>query len=107
MLNVRLLGLQGEPAGRVVFYFSLIAAISSGILMLFDTIHPVNASSLLILIGLGSSATLAQLAMTHAYRTGKALVVGSLSYRTVVFASLFGMLLWGERLPLTGWIGMA
>lgn len=107
MLNVRQLGLQGEPAGRVVFYFSLIAALGSGIAMLFGTIHPVTASGLLILIGLGGSATLAQLAMTHAYRTGKAQVVGSLSYSTVVFASLFGMLLWGESLPLAGWAGMA
>ena len=107
MLNVRQLGIQGEPAWRVVFYFSLIASLASGITMLFGTIHPVSASSLLILIGLGSSGTLAQLAMTRAYRTGKTLVVGSLSFSTVMFASLFGMILWGEVMPLTGWIGMA
>ena len=107
MINVRQLGLQGEPDWRVVFYFSLTASLASGITMLFGAIHPVSASSLLILIGLGSSATLAQLAMTRAYRTGKTLVAGSLSYSTVVFASLFGVILWGEALPLTGWVGMA
>lgn len=107
MLNVRQLGMRGEPEWRVVFYFSLIASVVSGIVMLFGTIHPVSASNLLILIGIGSSATLAQLAMTRAYRIGKTLVVGSLSYSTVVFASLFGIILWGEALPLTGWMGMA
>ncbi len=107
MLNVRQLGMRGEPEWRVVFYFSLIASVVSGIVMLFGTIHPVSASNLLILIGIGSSATLAQLAMTRAYRIGKTLVVGSLSYSTVVFASLFGIVLWGEALPLTGWMGMA
>lgn len=107
MLNVRQLGLRGEPDWRVVFYFSLIATLISGCAMLFDTIHPLSAPALLILLGLGSSATLAQLALTRAYRTGKTLVAGSLSYSTVVFASLFGMLLWGEALPLTGWAGMA
>ncbi len=107
MLNVRQLGLQGEPEWRVVFYFSLIASLISGSAMLLGTIHPVSAPSLLILIGLGSSATLAQLAMTRAYRTGRTQVVGSLSYSTVVFASLFGIILWGEALPLTGWLGMA
>ena len=107
MLNVRQLGLLGEPDWRVVFYFSMIASLISGSAMLFDAIHPVSVIGLLILIGLGGSATLAQLAMTRAYRTGKALVVGSLSYSTVVFASLFGMLLWGEALPLAGWMGMA
>ena len=107
MLNVRQLGLRGEPEWRVVFYFSLIASLISGCAMLLGTIHPVSATGLLILIGLGSSATLAQLAMTRAYRTGKTQVVGNLSYSTVVFASLFGMILWGEALPLTGWMGMA
>ena len=107
MLNVRQLGLHGEPEYRVVFYFSLIAAIISGIAMLFGSIHPVSPSSLLILLGLGASATLAQLAMTRAYRTGKTLVAGSLSYSTVVFASLFGVILWGETLPVSGWVGMA
>lgn len=107
MLSVRQLGLHGEPDWRVVFYFSLVSSLASGGVMLFDTIHPVGASSLLILIGLGGSATLAQLAMTRAYRTGKTLVVGSLSFSTVLFSSLFGMVFWGEALPLAGWAGIA
>ena len=106
MMNVRQLGLRGEPDSRVVFYFSLIAAVISGVAMLLDTIHPVTFHNILILIGLGSSATLAQLAMTRAYRTGKTLVAGSLAYSTVVFASLFGMIIWGEKLPAVGWLGM-
>ncbi|MDD5181327.1 MAG: DMT family transporter [Gallionellaceae bacterium] len=107
MLNVRQLGLHGEPEWRVVFYFSLVASLVSGVTMLSGTIHPVSAGSLLVLIGLGSSATLAQLALTRAYRTGKTLVVSSLSFSTVMFASLFGVILWDEALPLTGWAGMA
>ncbi len=105
-LNVKLLGLSGEPEWRVVFYFSLIAAITSGVGMLFGTVHSITMPGLFILLGLGSTATLAQLAMTRAYRTGKMLVAGSLSYSTVIFASIFGMILWGEALPLMGWIGM-
>ena len=105
-LNVKQLGLSGEPEWRVVFYFSLIAAISSGIGMLLGTVHPITFPGLFILLGLSSTATLAQLAMTRAYRTGKTLVAGSLSYSTVIFASIFGMILWGESLPLMGWIGM-
>ena len=105
-LNVKQLGLSGEPEWRVVFYFSLIAAISSGVGMLLGTVHPITVPGLLILLGLSSTATLAQLAMTRAYRTGKTLVAGSLSYSTVIFASIFGMILWGEALPLMGWIGM-
>ena len=106
-INVKQLGILGEPAARTVFYFTLIASVSSGVWMLFDTIHAITLHRLAILLGMGSTATLAQLAMTHAYRTGNTLVVGSLAYSTIVFASLFGMLLWNEILPLTSWLGMA
>ncbi len=106
-LNIRQLAVTGEPDSRTVFYFSLIASLGSGIWLLFGTVHAVTPQGLAILLGLGFSATLAQLAMTRAYRTGKTLVVGSLSYSTIVFASLFGMLLWGETLSLSSWLGMA
>jgi len=69
--------------------------------------HAITLQGFTILLGLGSSATLAQLAMTRAYRTGRTLVVGSLAYSTIVFASLFGMLLWDETLSLASWLGMA
>src|SRR3989338_984855 len=84
-----LLGMIGEPDTRTVLYFSLIATLGSGIWILFDTVHAITPQGFAILLGLGSSATLAQLAMTRAYRTGRTLVVGSLAYSTIVFASLF------------------
>jgi drug/metabolite transporter (DMT)-like permease len=106
-LNVRQLGMIGEPATRVVFYFSLIATIGSGVWMLSDEVHAITPRNFSILLGLGVTATAAQLAMTRAYRVGKTLVVGSLAYSTIVFASLFGMLLWDETLALSSWLGMA
>jgi drug/metabolite transporter (DMT)-like permease len=105
-INVKQLGMLGEPAPRTVFYFSLTASAGSGVWMLFDTVHAITPHGFAILLGLGGTATLAQLAMTHAYRTGNTLVVGSLAYSTIVFASLFGMLLWNEVLPLSSWLGM-
>ena len=107
MLNVRELGRIGEPEWRTVFYFSLIATLISFVLMLFDTIHPITLHNSLILLGMGSCATLAQLALTRAYSTGKTLVASSLSYSAVVFATLFGILLWRETLSPSSWIGMA
>ncbi|HZW24527.1 MAG TPA: DMT family transporter [Gallionella sp.] len=107
-LNVKQLGMMGEPATRVVFHFSLIASICSGAwMLLFGEVHAVTARGFAILLGLGATATLAQLAMTHAYRVGKTLVVGSMAYSTIVFASLFGMLLWDEVLTASSWFGMA
>ena len=107
MLNVRELGRSGEPEWRTVFYFSLIASLVSAAIMLFDTIHKVTLHNFLILLGMGSSATLAQLALTRAYTTGKTLVASSLSYSAVVFATLFGIVLWDEILSVSSWLGMA
>ena len=106
-INVKQLGILGEPVLRTVFYFSLTASVCSGVWMLFDTPHPITPHGFTILLGLGSTATFAQLAMTHAYRTGNTLVVGSLAYSTIIFASLFGTVLWGEVLSLTAWLGIA
>jgi drug/metabolite transporter (DMT)-like permease len=107
-LNVKQLGMMGEPATRTVFYFSLTAALGSGAWMLFfGEVHAIAPRGFAILLGLGATATLAQLAMTHAYRVGRTLVVGSLAYSTIIFASLFGMLLWGETLTAASWLGMA
>ena len=105
-LSVKQLGSKGEPGWRVVFHFTLIGTLLAGCVMLFGTVHPVTRHNLPILLGLGISATLAQMALTRAYRTGKTLVVGSLSYSTIAFASLFGMLLWHEMPPASGWFGM-
>lgn len=106
MFNVRELGRLGEPEWRVVFYFSLIASVFGGIGMLLTHVHPLTLQSIPLLLGLGVSATLAQLALTRAYTTGKTLVASTLSYSTIVFASLFGIILWGETLPLEGWLGI-
>ncbi len=105
-LNVKQLGALGEPEWRVVFYFTLVSTLGGAIWMAFHTFHAVTLRGFLILAGMGTTATLAQLAMTRAYRTGKTLVVGSLAYSTVIFASLWGVLLWQEILPLGSWLAI-
>ncbi|MDP2964315.1 MAG: DMT family transporter [Sulfurimicrobium sp.] len=105
-LNVKQLGAMGEPEWRVVFYFTLFSTLGGGIWMLFHTFHAMTLHRFAILLAIGTTATLAQLAMTRAYRTGNALVVGSLAYSTVIFASLWGVLLWQEILPLGSWLAI-
>ncbi len=107
LLNVRQLGQLGEPAVRVVFYFNLVATLFSGIWMTQGEVHPLALADLVLLLAIGASGTFAQLAMTRAYRVGQTQVVSTLSYGTIAFASLFGLLLWQETLPLSGWLGIA
>jgi S-adenosylmethionine uptake transporter len=45
--------------------------------------------------------------MTRAYASGATMAVASLQYSGIVFAALYGIAIFGDRLPLSGWIGMA
>ena len=107
-LNVRKLGELGEPEWRTVFYFSALSALG-GLpwLLSASLVHAVDLRGWLLLLGVGGFGVLAQLCMTAAYKQGKTLVSASLAYSTVVFSSAFGMLLWGETLPWTSWLGVA
>lgn len=106
-VHVKQLGKANEPDWRTVFYFTLISTIGAGLWMLFASFHQVEWQDLPILLGLGLSATIAQLAMTRAYRTGNTLVVASLAYVTVLLASLFGVIWWHEHLSLDAWLAIA
>lgn len=106
-LTTKHLGRQGEPAWRIVFYFSSVSTVGAGVFALVDGFHTFGLQGFLILLGIGVSATLAQLCMTRAYREGDTLTVGSLAYSTVVFTTLFGLVLWHDALPLSSWLAMA
>lgn len=103
---VRELGARGEPETRTVFYFSLVASVCAGIWLSFGEIHPVDLNSGLVLLGVASFATLAQLAMTRAYARGKTLMAAALAYSTVIFSSLFGVLFWGEVMGASAWLAI-
>ena len=105
-VHVKQLGNLGEPDWRTVFYFTLISTVASGVWMLLQTYTPLSWQDMPTLLGLGISATIAQLAMTRAYRTGKTLTVASLAYTTVIFASLFGVLFWQEALSFSEYIAI-
>lgn len=104
--SVRQLGARGESETRTVFYFSLVSSICAGIWLVFSEIHAVDLHSGLLLLGVASFATVAQLAMTRAYSRGKTLMSAALAYSTVIFSSLFGMFFWGEVMDASGWFAI-
>jgi drug/metabolite transporter (DMT)-like permease len=60
-----------------------------------------------LILALGVFATLGQLAMTRAYRTGQTVVVASFAYSTVVFASILDVLVFDVEMPIMAWMGIA
>jgi drug/metabolite transporter (DMT)-like permease len=112
-MQVRRLGQMGEPEYRVVFYFSATTAVAGffGSLATPDAagvhFHVFDLRHLLLILFIGVAALLAQIAMTRAYRVGTVLVVANLQYTGIVFSSLWGMALWGDRFSWLVWLGMA
>jgi drug/metabolite transporter (DMT)-like permease len=107
-LAVRTLGRLGEPDMRVVFWFGLVSTAVCAVWQLASsTFHAITWGNFWILLGLGAGGTLGQIAMTRAYRTGNTLVVGAYSYSTIVYAMVFGMVLWNDRLSTLEWAGIA
>ena len=104
--SVRELGARGEPETRTVFYFSLVSSMGAACWLAFSELHAVDLRSGLLLLGVASFATVAQLAMTRAYARGKTMMSAALAYSTVIFSSLFGMFFWGEVLDTAAWVAI-
>ena len=100
-LQVIVLGRAGEPEDRIVFYFS-VGSISAGALVtsLINGWHTHTLQGVGMLLAVGVLATLAQLMMTRAYRTGRMLVNASLHYLGIAWSFLYGVLLFDD--PITG-----
>lgn len=106
-LQVRELSLLGEPAWRIVFYFALLATLISGLISCWVGFTPIKSPQMAFFItAIGMTALLGQLLMTYAYQVGRKFVVASLSYLTVVFALVFGMMMFDERLDAMSVIGI-
>ncbi len=103
-LQVTALGRIGEPEYRVVFYFSLGGVVAGALTMLAGGANPHTLKGVALLLAVGVLATVAQLLMTRAYATGKTLVNACLQYLGIVFAFLYGVLLFRD--PVT-WMAIA
>ncbi len=90
----------------IVFYFPLVASISSAPTAVFaDLQWPTGWEWLLLIVGVGVSAQLAQVFVTrglHAVKAGRAMTV---TYLQIVFAALWGWTFFGETVDFWSAIG--
>ena len=100
------LGKVNEPDTRVVFYFTLLSSICAGLLMLLEDTNLEIFQHWWLLLGLGVSATIAQLALTKAYRVGNTLKNAGLSYLTILFSSILGLIVFSETLDVLSLVGI-
>lgn len=106
-IMVAKLGQLKEPDLRTVYFFTLISSVLSFCLMLKEDINPISFDiSLIYLLLLGVSATIAQIAITRAYREGKTLNNAAYSYMTVIFSVGWGIWIFQESLDWLTMVGI-
>jgi drug/metabolite transporter (DMT)-like permease len=106
-MQVRKLGQMGEPEYRIVFYFSIVCTLMGlgGCIYLgvIPFLHNLDPYALLLILGMGVTSTIGQMAMTRAYRLGNPLIVSNLQYSGIIFTSILGILIWQDTLDWIGW----
>jgi len=109
-MQVMVLARMGEPEARTVFYFAVGTAIAGALGMALMGVLPWDWQHALWLLSIGLLASLGQLCMTKAYSMstnhGGTLMAANLQYSGIIFSALYGLALFGDQIPLLGWVGM-
>lgn len=95
---------QTEPPERIVFYFCLIGSLIS-VIPMFWVWRPYYLHELFFLIAAGVLANVSQIFMSHAYRLAPAGQIAPVNYMAIIFAGIWGFLLWNEIPDLYSIIG--
>jgi drug/metabolite transporter (DMT)-like permease len=88
---------QTEPTARIVFYFAVVATAASAVPLAWVWRTP-TPRLWWMLAASGLFATAGQLLLTRAYAVAPAARIGPVTYVAVLFSSVYGWLLWGEKL---------
>ncbi len=84
-----------EPPERIVFYFCFFGALISMVPM-FWLWRPYTLQELAFLISAGLLANISQIFMSNAYKLAPAGQIGPVNYVAIIFAGIWGFLLWHE-----------
>jgi len=103
MVSIRRLA-RSEPAGTIVFYFTLFAMIAGLLSLPLAAVAPdwiapwvwPDASGWMILIAIGLLGGTAQLTLTYAFKLAPVAVIAPFEYGSLLFGVVFGFLIWRE-----------
>ena len=103
---IRDLSHHREPPERIVFFFTLAGTVTGFIGSLATGFSGLTTGSALLLLGIGVSATFAQLALTVGWTYGHPILNAIFQFAGIPFAVFFGFLLFGETPDLIAALGI-
>jgi drug/metabolite transporter (DMT)-like permease len=95
-----------EASASIVLWQSLLMTLLSGIALPFVWVTPAP-SEWLLLLGVGLVGGIGQLLSTEAYASAQVSSLGPYTYTALLWAALFGWLLWGDVPGVTMLLGAA
>ena len=100
---------ETEPTYLVALYFTIFGIFASLVTIPFfgDWKMPVSSSDLLILTCVGVSGGIGNLALTAAFKNAEVSIVTPLKYLSLIYAIIFGFLIWGEVPTWNTYLGAA
>ena len=104
-MYVRELRNTDSPA-TVIFWFAVFS-VAGTIVQSVPNIFEIDSKTIAALVGIGVGAGGGQLGITMAYHKANAAWVSAFSYLTVLVATFYGFVLFGESLSLADWLGGA
>jgi len=105
MITVRKLS-ETESTAYIVVFYTTVASIVSG-LSLFQNWKTPDGVAFMLFLVLGLVGGTGQLLMTSAFRNSVAVVIAPFTYTAIIWALLFGYLIWGEGVSVTTLAGAA
>jgi len=91
---VRYLG-RYESTETIAFYFFVVGLILTALPLPFIAVRP-TVEEIPLLLGVGLSGAAAQWLLTYAFRNAQAAIVTVFNYSSIVWAALFGWMIWNE-----------
>ncbi len=104
-ITVRLLA-QRDSTQAMVFWLMLILVLAGGALSWHEWV-PIRAEHWWVIGGIGITGTLAQVALTEAFRRGEASLVAPLEYTALIWGVLLDLTLWDVLPDGMTWVGAA
>lgn len=95
-----------DDSTTTVLFFTLVGTVVTGLTLVFNWRTP-SAGALVTMALLGAFGTAGQILMTVAYRQADAGKLAPYNYTSIVWAALFGYVIWGETIPPLSLMGIA
>ena len=102
-ITVRLLAQRDSTQAMVVWFMALLSA--AALVLAWPGWKPLAAADGWIIAGIGVAGSLAQVALTEAFRRGEASLIAPLEYTALIWGVALDVALWGVLPDGVTWVG--